>query len=784
MLEWDALQAKLREIEVSLDVAHGRVVVAPRDVRAALLDMERALLLHELKEWDESLHPRGEGGRFVSGGGGGVSTPVTHLSTWKSSRTGLDTAHLTGVRARAVDPPHLPAKLAEQRMLDLYDRAIEQGHAEDANWYVDKHNEIGQWADQLGVDRQRFTDAVAATSPLTNWNLKNGRLPNLEAARAMVQVDRAHPGMTPEQIREITPHSKPYPFIGNNAENAIRALRGEDPDEVFNANKIRSFNNNLSHPESAFDVTVDTHMGRAMLNLHEDTEANLKAVNTLIQGRKIGRGPSATTVGGYGWAADRVRSAASARNMNPAAFQAVVWEQWRREGGALTNRSPEAIAARMMKMTDEPPDDMTEEQAWEIWQDIIEWAEQGAPEDWKPGDQAKTVEEKFNPYHDADTGRFTDEGGAGFVSSWGKPKEGAAKPVVGPTGGVRADTSPERMRARREAMIAEADRRTASLKARMTEAQRQYDQVGEDYQHAAQNWSDMRDMVGSLPKSIEDAKRLGASPEVIKQLEDDQVTYGKEYEDAKTELDRQMHNMDVTQNNFWATKHEVDAARDNLTAELRAKYVNSPTGPGNLAITGYRGDLTPISATEVPKNWTQGVQRINEMTGQVTQGFLQPRIKFMAPDDQWFDSGRSYHSSGTGMVTMHPRDNSDSTVVHEMGHWLEDNIPGMGPRIQAHIESRTQGEPTVSLRSVTGSNYNDNEVTHRDQFADPYMGKDYGPNAPTSHEFLSMALQLMHDDPVKFARDDPQSFDFTQQLLAEAREGGRQIFPTPLSEMT
>jgi hypothetical protein len=166
----------------------------------------------------------------------------------------------------------------------------------------------------------------------------------------MVGAERAHPDLSAEQIRAITTHSGGYPFIGQSAENAVRALRGEDPNEVFNAYKIRSFNNNLSHPESTFDVTVDTHMGRAMLNSHEDTPEAMKAVQTLIQGRKIGRGPTATTVGGYGWAADRIRDAAAERWMLPSAFQAVVWEQWRREGGALTTRRA-ARMAMMLRMT-------------------------------------------------------------------------------------------------------------------------------------------------------------------------------------------------------------------------------------------------------------------------------------------------------------------------------------------------------------------------------------------------------------------------------------------------
>ena len=118
-----------------------------------------------------------------------------------------------------------------------------------------------------------------------------------------------------------------------------RALRGEDPDEVFATPKIRSFNNNITHPEDPFDVTVDTHMGRAVLDRHDDTPEAKKAVETLIQGRKSGPKRADPTMGGYGWVADRIRNAATTAGVDPpSAFQAVVWEQWRREGGAVTTR--------------------------------------------------------------------------------------------------------------------------------------------------------------------------------------------------------------------------------------------------------------------------------------------------------------------------------------------------------------------------------------------------------------------------------------------------------------
>lgn len=100
----------------------------------------------------------------------------------------------------------------------------------------------------------------------------------------------------------------------------------------------------------------------------------------------------------------------------------------------------------------------------------------------------------------------------------------------------------------------------------------------------------------------------------------------------------------------------------------------------------------------------------------------------------------------------------DSTVVHEMGHWLEAISPEVKRAALDFYNRRTKGEPLKSL----GPSYDANERTRADNFIDPYMGKDYKGKAT---EIISMGAEFLFRDPLTFARQDPEYFDFMYNLL-------------------
>ncbi len=118
-------------------------------------------------------------------------------------------------------------------------------------------------------------------------------------------------------------------------------------------------------------------------------------------------------------------------------------------------------------------------------------------------------------------------------------------------------------------------------------------------------------------------------------------------------------------------------------------------------------------------------------------------------------------AEGQGVsITTH---SSTQTVIHEIGHWVENNAPGLRDRIFRFYEQRTQREPLVSLSQATGQAYGWNERTRVDRFVNPYMGKDYV-NRRTGKrygtEILSMGLEMFYSEPLRLAREDPEYFDF------------------------
>jgi len=126
---------------------------------------------------------------------------------------------------------------------------------------------------------------------------------------------------------------------------------------------------------------------------------------------------------------------------------------------------------------------------------------------------------------------------------------------------------------------------------------------------------------------------------------------------------------------------------------------------------------------------------------------------------------------------------TQSTVVHEFGHWLEEKDTNAYTAARGFIKIRTQGETLKPLSQIVpGSNYGWSEKAKPDKFVHAYVGKHYDHNAT---EVISMGLEQMFNDPAGFARKDPMHFDlifavmhneyggaFMQNLISEGTQRG------------
>lgn len=151
------------------------------------------------------------------------------------------------------------------------------------------------------------------------------------------------------------------------------------------------------------------------------------------------------------------------------------------------------------------------------------------------------------------------------------------------------------------------------------------------------------------------------------------------------------------------------------------------------------------------QDWQRGMDEFNRLVSETVA------TKPMAFFNKIPDGERAFFNPASVSVNV-PGYASTKTVVHELGHWLEDTNPDIHRQALAFYDRRTQG---YNLEWM-GPGYERNELTRRDKFIEEYMGKDYGRQAT---EIVSMGLEWMYTKPAMLASRDADMFDFIFNLV-------------------
>lgn len=102
---------------------------------------------------------------------------------------------------------------------------------------------------------------------------------------------------------------------------------------------------------------------------------------------------------------------------------------------------------------------------------------------------------------------------------------------------------------------------------------------------------------------------------------------------------------------------------------------------------------------------------------------------------------------------------SPSTIAHELGHVLDHRNENRVAKLsKAFLMGQTKDDPAEHL----GATYRTDEVFSKDKFSDRYAGKFY---PHESSEVLSMGVQLLFEDAIKFAEEAPDHFRYTVGVL-------------------
>lgn len=227
---------------------------------------------------------------------------------------------------------------------------------------------------------------------------------------------------------------------------------------------------------------------------------------------------------------------------------------------------------------------------------------------------------------------------------------------------------------------------------------------------------------------------------------------------------------------------------DQITEKLTLMFEQSSKGiPG--ALDGYadliseRGKLidekrklvldvlrldNPTSINPIIDKKFKGEQRknleqaINDFNSLVSDRFLNKTdVPFVG-----MKARRAFHRNGS--IHLPSAAVKKNTVIHEISHALEQQGSGVLENTLEFLEYRTKGEKSVKLQKLfPGYGYGRHETTQPDKFFDPYVGKTYKNFDGTirATEVVSMGVERYYSEPLEFAEDDPEYFDFIFKLV-------------------
>lgn len=142
---------------------------------------------------------------------------------------------------------------------------------------------------------------------------------------------------------------------------------------------------------------------------------------------------------------------------------------------------------------------------------------------------------------------------------------------------------------------------------------------------------------------------------------------------------------------------------------------------------------------------------------------------------------------------------SASTYAHELGHVIENSSPDILEAAIAFREHRCKDSDDIKMSdAIPTGGYSSEEVGNRDNFSkvsygvyadsisfrDPdanayYTGKVYRDfNKIRATEIVSVGMQMLHDSPAAFAREDPEYFDFMVGIVTGSHHSYRKKMET------
>lgn len=104
------------------------------------------------------------------------------------------------------------------------------------------------------------------------------------------------------------------------------------------------------------------------------------------------------------------------------------------------------------------------------------------------------------------------------------------------------------------------------------------------------------------------------------------------------------------------------------------------------------------------------------------------------------ESGRSNYAPDVNTINVSNSKNLSERIYHEYGHHLEASKRSIHRCAVKFLDRRTEGEESIKLADlIPNIGYPDDEITKKNHFIHPYIGRQYPYNAST--EIISTGIQ-------------------------------------------
>lgn len=244
--------------------------------------------------------------------------------------------------------------------------------------------------------------------------------------------------------------------------------------------------------------------------------------------------------------------------------------------------------------------------------------------------------------------------------------------------------------------------------------------------------------------------------EPVKKLHDEYVEVEAKHDEVLAKARRETGILAKADSNelerLARKKSQIEKDMDAARLESGREWVETILPKENAEIT------LKIGKHVSQQGWDEAEKAIKFLKRAVGKSFGKVSASIEKINDSESTGGRAYAKDGN----MYLRGNESAwVVVHEFGHILDhqdNNAIGSLGKAFAIQEIKKRGEAVSHL----GSGYEPHEYAGQDGFIDKYCGKTYGHE---SSEVLSMGLQYLYKDPIKFYRESPEHFKYTMAAI-------------------